>query len=60
MALVLFDSEGLVEAGACIWLVRSPLFPLAMLLLGFFSPFFEGPGCERVVGVGGYDGIEES
>jgi hypothetical protein len=60
VALVLFYSKGLIEAGACIRTVRPSLLPLAMLFLGFFGPFFEGPGYKGVVAVGGDDGVEES
>jgi hypothetical protein len=60
MALVLFYSKGLVKAGARIWPVGSSFLPFAMLFLGFFGPFVEGPGCEGIVGVGRYDGIKKS
>jgi hypothetical protein len=52
MTLVLFYSKGLIEAGAHIWSVGSSLLPFAMLFLGFFGPFFEGPSHEGIIGVG--------
>jgi hypothetical protein len=60
MALVLFYSKGLVEASAHIWPIGLSFLPFAMLLLGFFGPFLEGPAYEGVVGVGRYDGVEKS
>jgi hypothetical protein len=59
MALV-FHSKGLVEASTRVWSVGSSFLPFAMLFLCFFGPFFEGPGCEGIIGVGGYDGVKKS
>jgi hypothetical protein len=60
MALVLFHSEGLVKSSACIWAVGSLFSPFAMLFLGFFGPFLEGPGGERIIGIRRYDSVKKS
>jgi hypothetical protein len=60
VSLVLFDPKGLIEVCARIRTVGSSFLPFAMLFLGLLSPFFEGPGHKRVIGVGGYDGVEKS